>query len=194
MYVSSIWLWDHVLDWEWGKKIRERKENKGKKGTEVTEVGEAETNGASHICTGLRLYPVQMWGICTRYLTRYKYSTTFVSDALYRFDTRYKWGLWTGGTNVCFSNSVQTPQLGKRKRWIQCHSMSSRSYCFPVLPGHCSLCWLPWHTCHVAHVTCQRGVTKVNVEFYFPEVNMMDVCVYREVCGTQTHTRRQKVL
>jgi hypothetical protein len=29
---------------------------------------------------------------------------------------------------------------------------------------------LPWHTCHVAHVTCQRGVTKVNVEFYFSEV------------------------
>jgi hypothetical protein len=35
---------------------------------EVTEGEEMETNCASHISTGLRLYPVQMPHICTEYL------------------------------------------------------------------------------------------------------------------------------
>jgi hypothetical protein len=39
---------------------------------------------------GPRLRPVQMCGICTGYFARYKCSTTFVPDGLYRFNTRYK--------------------------------------------------------------------------------------------------------
>jgi hypothetical protein len=43
-----------------GEENKRKKRKTRGKGMEVTEVGEAETNGASHICTGLRLYPVQM--------------------------------------------------------------------------------------------------------------------------------------
>jgi hypothetical protein len=108
--------WEWVvrdLDWEWEKKIRERKENKGKKERKWRRWERQRLTAPPTYILGWDSTQYK----CARYLTRYKCSTTFVSDALYRFNTRYKWGLWTG-TNVCFSNSVQTP------RWIQCHSMS----------------------------------------------------------------------
>jgi hypothetical protein len=46
--------------------------------------------GAREICTGPMLHLVQMCGICTEYLARYKCEPSFVPDALYRYNTRYK--------------------------------------------------------------------------------------------------------
>jgi hypothetical protein len=92
--------------------VREKKNIKQKKqsfvpgGTSTRYKCPAATSeGRWHICTGPRLHPVQMWGICTEYLARYKCSTTFVPDGLYRLDTQYKCGLPTG-TDALFSGSV----------------------------------------------------------------------------------------
>jgi hypothetical protein len=68
----------------------------------------ATSERGGNICTGPRLHRVQIWGICTRYLNRYKCSTTFVLDGLYWLDTPYKCGLPTD-TNALFSTSDGRP-------------------------------------------------------------------------------------
>jgi hypothetical protein len=61
--------------WDWDE-MRKRKEKiKGKgRGKE----GRMRLTASKHICTKDCYHPIQMWGICTRYLARYKCSITFV--------------------------------------------------------------------------------------------------------------------
>jgi hypothetical protein len=109
------WIWDEMR-WD---EMRKQKKRKTKRG------GRKECRRANHICTGAGFHPVQMWGICSRNLARYKCAPSFVPEKRYRFNTRYKWGLRTNtnehfpvvagsvsSTSVRMSRRVQ--RLGRR--------------------------------------------------------------------------------
>jgi hypothetical protein len=85
------------------KKKKRKEKRKGKRGGERTRDGQLTAAVRAHLYQGVTP-PTNLY-ICTGWDTRYKCNSSFVLDALYQLDTRYKWGLLPTGTNARFFSS-----------------------------------------------------------------------------------------
>jgi hypothetical protein len=105
------WWWDEMRWHEMRKKGKERK-RKGKGNG-----GPTDRWRKSHLYRGVTPLGRNIH-ICTGWDTRFKCDPTFVPDSLYRFNTWYKWGLWTGtNARLLVVSLLPSPYHGSASVW-----------------------------------------------------------------------------